>query len=746
MGWWEPSVESESVSAVTRLFGRPQGAWLISAVLAAGLLLATLLVPLWKMELVAPQYPEGLVMYAYGYRFADDPASRYDDIREINGLNHYIGMKPIEEVTEMDLYIPGSIALAVAALLVGFVAWRRRWFQALTVLAFWFFPLFFVADLQYWLYHYGHTMDPEAPLNTGSFTPKVFGTTKVWNFHSETSFGPGFYLLLAAALAITVLPPTIRWAQERWRRSRVSVDTEAAQPAVRVAARAGRAAAVKAIVFALLVSVAALGFAAREVSAAATEGPSLQERIAAAAPGDAVIVDGGVFREQVVIDKPLSLIGRNWPVIDGDGQGDVVTIAADDVTITGFVIRGTSHSMSLEPAAVKADGVDRLTVRNNRIFDAHFGIHLTGSVGSTIENNVLDTGANVPIERRGHGVYLWRVTESVVHGNVIRHAADGIHLEFSEDNGIGANHVTDSRYALHFMYSHHNRIVGNRFENNLAGAVVMFSHDVLLKDNELSGNRRGATGAGLLLKDVDNLFAEGNRLLRNKYGMTVEGTPQSVGATAVFNRNLFALNDTGIAVMSNAPITFVENAMIDNTVQVKALGGELASRVLSTHGGGLPAGTDGSLERPAEPPKGAVWAVDGRGNYWSDYRGYDANGDGVGDRPYEPRPPFAGRLERDDDLRVFQFTLAQRAIDVASDLFPLYRYRPVITDEGPLMRPPEGLALPHEDGVNVRVLVTGLALLVASVAIGAGVTGAGVRAVRGALAPPTPPLGGRSPA
>lgn len=716
----------------------------MSAVIAGGLLLAALFVPLWKMELVAPQYPEGLIMYAYGYKFADDPQSRYDDIREINGLNHYIGMKPIVEVTEMDLYIPGSIALAAAALGVAFVAWKRRWFQALVVLAFWFFPLFFVADLQYWLYHYGHTMNPEAPLNTGSFTPKVFGTTHVWNFHSETSFDLGFYLLVAAALVITGLPLAIRWVQSRRGAASTARGAEV-ETSARVAARTRRNVGAKALTLALLLGASALGRAHTRVLAAAEAPTSLQERIAAAAPGDTVVVDGGVFREQVVIDKPLSLVGRNWPVIDGGGQGDVVTIAADDVTVTGFVIRGTSHSLSQEPAAVKADGADRVVIKNNRIFDAHFGVHLTGSEESAIEDNVLDTGAGVSVERRGHAIYLWRVTRSVVHGNVVRHAADGIHLEFSEDNGIGANRVTDSRYALHFMYSHRNRIVGNRFENNLAGAVLMFSHDVLLKDNELSGNRRGATGTGLLLKDVDNLFAEGNRLLRNKYGMTAEGTPQSVGATAILQRNLFALNDTGIAVMSNAPITFVENAMIDNTVQVKALGGELASRILSTHGGGLPL-SEGDSGRPAEPPKGAVWTIDGRGNYWSDYRGYDANGDGVGDRPYEPRPPFAGRLERDDGLRVFQFTLAQQAIDLAADLFPLYRYHPVITDTGPLMRPPAGLALDRAAGWNARLLTASMGLLLASVMLGGAIAGVRPRVARGVLAGPARPLGGEGPA
>ncbi len=294
-----------------------------------------------------------------------------------------------------------------------------------------------------------------------------------------------------------------------------------------------------------------------------------------------------------------------------------------------------------------------------------------------------------------------------MHANTIRNAADGIHLEFSNNNGIGGNEVYDSRYALHFMTAHANKIVSNNFRDNLTGAVLMFSHDLIVKDNEMSNNRRGATGAGMLLKDDDNLFVEGNRILRNKYGATIEGTPSARDATAIFYKNLFALNDAGIAVMSNSPITFVDNAMIDNTVQVKAMGGELASRALSAHGGsGTDTGTQGAGAQDAALPKGALWTSNGRGNYWSDYRGYDADGDGVGDQPYQPRPPFAGRLGNDDTLRLFQFTPAQQAIDAATDMFPLYRYNAVMEDEGPLMNPPEGLALPHSGGLNVRLLVS----------------------------------------
>lgn len=201
---------------MSKYFGKPDTVWLIAAIVAGALLVATIFMPLWRMELVAPQYPEGLVMYAYGNRFAEDPRSHYDDVREINGLNHYIGMKPIEPVTEMDLFIPGVLATVTAIVAVSFIKWKRAWFRAIAIAGAWFLPVFFVADLQYWLYHYGHTMDPEAPLNTGDFTPRVWGTAEVWNFHSETGFEVGFYLMVLAAIVITFAPPAVRLARS-WR-------------------------------------------------------------------------------------------------------------------------------------------------------------------------------------------------------------------------------------------------------------------------------------------------------------------------------------------------------------------------------------------------------------------------------------------------------------------------------------------------------------------------------------------------
>jgi nitrous oxidase accessory protein len=461
--------------------------------------------------------------------------------------------------------------------------------------------------------------------------------------------------------------------------------------------------------------------------AASAAPDSLQEQIDSAQPGDTLIIDGGVYDERIVIDKPLTIQGEDWPVIDGGGDGDVITIAADDVTLSGFVARNSGRAVSQEPAAIKVEEAHAPTIERNRIESSHFGIHVTGSHHATISNNEIDLG-DTPIERRGHAIYFWEVSGGAIHGNNITNAADGVHLEFSDDNGIALNAVSDSRYALHFMYSNNNRIIDNTFTDNLAGAVLMFSHDLLLKDNEISNNRHGATGAGILTKDVDNLFVEGNRIIRNKYGLQADGTPQAIGASATFMNNLFALNDTGVGLSTNSPITFVENAMIENAVQVESLGGDLLADVHggaaqtpsrnsdSDHQGHGGTGTASAGQPTAAAAGRAVWNIGGRGNYWSDYAGYDADGDGVGDQAYRPEPAFAGALADNPTLRLFQFTLAQEALDMAAEMFPVYQYDPVIEDSAPLMTAP-GPAVPDASGTNGGLLLVSILLLALAAAV-----------------------------
>lgn len=143
-------------------------------VLALGLLFVT---PLWRIRLEAPQYPEGVVMYIWLTKLSGQ-------VDLINGLNHYIGMRPIrqEDFPEFAL-MPWIIA---ALLLLGLLAvvFNRRWLFAGWLLLFAVIALVGLLDFYRWGYVYGHNLDPRAPIKVPgmSYQPPLIGSKKLLNF------------------------------------------------------------------------------------------------------------------------------------------------------------------------------------------------------------------------------------------------------------------------------------------------------------------------------------------------------------------------------------------------------------------------------------------------------------------------------------------------------------------------------------------------------------------------------------
>ncbi len=166
--------------------------------LAAILLGVSLVLPYWHMTLLAPQYPGGLRVLIYLTKLAGD-------VQEVNGLNHYIGMMKLEEAAPFERAIApyGVAALALLALFTGLL--RQRWITLLAILIV-IFPIIFIADLQYWLWYFGHNLDPHAALSSSikPFTPPVLGTGRVGQFVVQARFGSGLYLAILAALSALI--------------------------------------------------------------------------------------------------------------------------------------------------------------------------------------------------------------------------------------------------------------------------------------------------------------------------------------------------------------------------------------------------------------------------------------------------------------------------------------------------------------------------------------------------------------
>lgn len=161
------------------------------------LLLISLFLPYWHMELHAPQYPDNLHLTAYMNHLTGDVA-------EINGLNHYIGMRPLEEAARVERSI-GVFAMIGFVVLLEFAGWIHSRWAVLLVLPAVLFPGVFLLDLHLWMSHFGLNLDPEAPLSNAvkPFVPPILGTGLIGQF--KTVAMPGIGLLLSCGASIVLV-------------------------------------------------------------------------------------------------------------------------------------------------------------------------------------------------------------------------------------------------------------------------------------------------------------------------------------------------------------------------------------------------------------------------------------------------------------------------------------------------------------------------------------------------------------
>ncbi len=386
----------------------------------------------------------------------------------------------------------------------------------------------------------------------------------------------------------------------------------------------------------------------------------ITEMIADADIGEVVLIPAGVYEGNLVIRKTVVLDGSDGAVFDGLGEGTVIEVLADGVTIRNCTIRNSGIDVTGEPAAIRVIAADAV-IESNTIKESLFGIDLREAPNAIIRDNSiackdLDPG------RRGDGIRLWWSHGCLVEGNTVLSSRDMV-FWYSEDLLIRKNIVKESRYGLHFMYSHGSVLEQNDLLNNSVGVYLMYSNGITLRENRMSNNR-GASGYGIGLKDCDDITIVGNALLANRVGIYLDNSPSSIGSSGLFESNMIAFNEIGLLATPNThDNVFTNNAFIEN------------EEPAATHGRGQLMSNSFSL--------------DGRGNYWSDYAGFDLNADGIGDVVYEPQSLFGALLANEPNLRLFVHSPAQQAIEFTSRALPELRPKSTLIDHSPLALPPE---------------------------------------------------------
>lgn len=425
-----------------------------------------------------------------------------------------------------------------------------------------------------------------------------------------------------------------------------------------------------------------LRFAVAFAAPAGARGFDLGAALAGAPPHGSVRVPAGEYHGPIAIERPVRLLAADGAVIDGGGHGTVVQILAPDVELRGFVIRNSGRRLWSEDCGVMVRGA-RAVIAGDRLDHVLFGIYLKESPGSRIVNNRV-RGYALPLPVRGDGIRLWYSNDCLIEGNDVSGARDNI-IWFSRHDRVARNRFTGDRYGLHLMYDDGLSIRNNWLAGNFVGAFLMYSWHVVFDGNVCLANR-GVSGYGVGIKNLNDIEAADNRILDNTVGIWMNSSPSAVTAKNLFERNVVAYNDTGLVIdPSDRGNTFAENAFMNN-------------------GRPVDKSSDGPLVDVA-------FSRDGRGNYWSDYAGFPGADAAIGAVPYRVRNLFDSLADQYPCLRLFRFSPAQEAVDLAARAFPLIQPEVVLTDPYPLMTPPAIRAAPLPTPPTGHLLALSLALL-----------------------------------
>lgn len=380
-----------------------------------------------------------------------------------------------------------------------------------------------------------------------------------------------------------------------------------------------------------------------------TQYATLKAAVAVAKNGDTIIVKKGIYpSHNTIIDKQLTILGQEMPVLDAQFKEEVITIKANHVTLDGFVIQNSKVGDLRDFAGIRVFQAKHITISNNLLKNNFFGIYISDAHKVNVINNKLVGTFNS--RRSGNGVQAWKSDSVEVVKNHITGHRDGIYFEFVQHSKVYQN-LTDKnmRYGLHFMFSNDNIFLKNIFKNNQAGIAVMYSKRIKMLNNQFNENW-GSSIYGLLLKEILDSQIEGNTFHKNTSAIFMESCSRNK-----IIKNSFLNNGWGLRILSNCQDNvFSINNFKGNTFDVTTNGELLENKF--------------------------------KNNYWDKYEGYDLNKDGKGDVPYRPISLYAQIIERVPQsvilMRSFIVNLLDKVERSIPSITPLS-----VKDDSPQMKP-----------------------------------------------------------
>ncbi len=401
---------------------------------------------------------------------------------------------------------------------------------------------------------------------------------------------------------------------------------------------------------------------------------TIQGAVNVANPGDTIFVYSGTYQEQVLVDKPLSLVGwsRDTTFVEKSGPGCTICVSSGWVNVTGF---GLKTSDKLNTVGILLDSVHNCSITGNSIFGREWGIYLISSSNNIIEDNYIPTnppygGAGVNLEYSDNNIVENVSTSGYYH--------DGVRSIYSDNNTFKNISMNNNYYGMTHGYANNSRIInsdatdclygfylggannnslenntitygkywgmdvyksnGNLFANNTVkqhhvGIFFRDSNENIAYRNEVSVNTGGGIGltmwddgsynnilventitqsgkGGIVIGASSGNLVSNNNLSYNSHGMRVGGHGNTIARNIISNNQAY-----GIQLLDSKDNKLFHNCILNNSQQA------YDDTDQSQWDDGYPSG----------------------GNYWSDYGGVDfmsglnqdqQGADGIGDTPY----------------------------------------------------------------------------------------------------------------
>ena len=432
--------------------------------------------------------------------------------------------------------------------------------------------------------------------------------------------------------------------------------------------------------FYLLLRAAIILFVVTTLSAQAetfklTPSDDLQAVLDQSQNGDTIELSAGRYLGNFIISKQITLIASKSSkisaekaIIDAQGIGHAITLKNSNITLAYLTIVNWGDDLTDQNAAIYSnekvnnERAINLNIHHNTLTGNGFGIWLNYVTQSKISHNTVRGNAQMRSADRGNAIQVSNVTNSHVFMNEAFETRDGIYVISSQDNMIEKNTMHDLRYGIHYMYSYDNTVKDNKANNTRAGYALMSSRRLTITGNVTTNSE----DYGFLLNFITESTFSNNRV-KNVWtkpehkiiGREGKGLFVYNSGYNTLENNIIDTAEIGIHLTAGSEnIKIYGNSFINNPTQVKYVSN-----------------------------KKQEWSKDGRGNYWSNYLGWDMNNDGVGDAIFEPNDGIDKLVWQYPEMKMIMDSPAILILRWVQKQFPILK-PPGVKDSFPLMQSP----------------------------------------------------------